>query len=73
MNVRREARRLAVDLIIDTVAEAVKELGSVPSGHLYAALTGVLNLTEYNMILAILQARGDVQLHGHVISWVGPS
>jgi len=63
----------AAKAIIEAVSDSIEELGSVPSGHLYASLMGVLTLDEYQLVLNILRARGDVELTGgHEVRWVRP-
>ena len=60
--------------IIQAVAEAIRELGEVPSGHLYANLMGQLSLEQYEHILGILKGAGLVrQSNAHLLTWVGGS
>jgi hypothetical protein len=54
------------------VAEAIRELGSVPSGHLYANLLGHLTLENYKSIIRTLRGAGLVEESNHVLTWVGP-
>lgn len=58
--------------IIKTVAEAIRELGSVPSGHLYARVMGYLSLDAYTRIVETLKRTGLVEEHGHLLTWVEP-
>lgn len=60
-----------VNEVVDLVAEAIKELGEVPSGHLYAALSGNLTLNVYQGIIARLVKRGDVKISNHLLTWIG--
>lgn len=60
---------LAVTL---AVGETIKELGSVPSGHLYAALMEKMSIHTYQMIIGALKKSGLVSESGHVLTWVGP-
>jgi hypothetical protein len=54
------------------VAETIRELGRVPSGHLYARLMGVLSMDAYERIIAILMKQGLVQrTAAHELVWVG--
>ncbi len=62
----------AVDAIL-AVAEAIRELKSVPSGHLYARLMGHMDLDGYQRVIAILKSTGLVTESGHVLTWVEPS
>lgn len=62
----------AANAITGVVRDIVKEMGSVPSGHLYAILMGMLTLDEYQAIVASLVDKGDVTLSGnHLLSWEG--
>ncbi len=57
--------------IIRAVADAIKELKEVPSGHLYAHLCGNLSLNEYNQIIEILQKSRLIIVKSNLITWVG--
>ena len=53
------------------VAEAIKALGSVPSGHLYAQLMGHMTLEHYQRIIGHLTDAGVIRVDGsHLIRWV---
>jgi hypothetical protein len=41
--------------ILQAVAEAIRELGEVPSGHLYANLMSKLTLAQFEQVLGVLQ------------------
>lgn len=58
---------------IMAVADAIKELGSVPSGRLYANLVGVMELSTYQTIIGILKNTKLITESGNVLSWVGPT
>jgi hypothetical protein len=58
--------------IVEAVAELIRDLGSVPSGHLYARLSSHFSLDQYNKILAILKHGKMVEESGFVLRWVGP-
>ena len=62
----------AVVQIVKAVSESIRELGSVPSGHLYAQLMGILNLDQYNQIIGILKRSGLVSESNHLLEWIGP-
>ena len=57
--------------IVLAVGEAIKDLGSVPNGHLYAQLMGKMNLETYNKVIAILVKTGAVKNENHLLTWVG--
>jgi hypothetical protein len=54
------------------IAQAIRELGSVPSGHLYARLMGHFSLNEYTQIIGALKSVGLVKEKAHLLTWVGP-
>ena len=58
--------------ITRAVADAIKSLGEVPSGHLYAHLMGKLSLNEYTQVIGILKRAGLVTESSHLLKWVGP-
>jgi hypothetical protein len=57
---------------VHAIAEAIRELGQVSDGTLYAALMGKLNLGQYQAIIAILVKAGLVSNFGHELRWAGP-
>lgn len=55
------------------IAETVRELGEVPSGHLYAGLMGKVSYYEYERCLGILIHAGLISRSGHhLLTWAGP-
>jgi hypothetical protein len=67
------AKLQAVIQVVRAVADAIKELGSVPSGHLYAQLMCRLELREYGRVIEILVDGGLVQKDAsHLLTWIGP-
>lgn len=60
---------------IDAVAAlgaAIKQLGEVPSGHLYARVMGHLTLEQYTWLIDALKRAHLVEEKNHVLRWVGP-
>jgi hypothetical protein len=56
------------------VAETIRELGEVPSGHLYAQLMGHMSLECYESIILGLTGAKLVKRDGsHLLRWVGPA
>ena len=53
------------------IAEAIRELKQVPSGHLYARLMGRLSLEEYNLLIGFIQRAGLIKIQNHLITWIG--
>lgn len=54
------------------VGEAIRDLGSVPNGTLYAQLMGQLSLESYTKIIDLLKKTGLVSEDNHVLTWTGP-
>ena len=54
------------------VADAIRSLGEVPSGHLYANLVGQLSLAQFEQIIGILKRAGLVREKGHLLTWLEP-
>jgi hypothetical protein len=57
--------------VVAAVTETIRELGEVPSGHLYARLMGRMSLETYNQIIQTIKNTGLVSETGHVLKWVG--
>ena len=57
--------------ILTAVADAIRELGEVPSGHLYAHLMTKLSLDPYEQVIATLKQAGLITESNHLLSWVG--
>ena len=60
----------AVEIIM-AVAEAIRSLGSVPSGHLYARVMPFMNLDAYTRVIETLKRAGLVTEKNHLLTWVG--
>ncbi len=59
--------------MVAAVAEAIRELKSVPSGHLYARLMGKLTLDEYESILDAIKKAGLIsEDRSNLLTWIGP-
>ena len=67
----REEQTKATIEVIKAVAEAIKTLGQVPSGHLYARLMGSLTLDQYQTIIDILEKGRLIKVEHHLITWLG--
>jgi hypothetical protein len=59
-------------MIVKNVGIAIRDLGSVPSGHLYAQLMGILTLDQYNAIIDALKSAKMVSESGYLLTWIGP-
>lgn len=67
------AQRTAAFNIVLSVAEAIRDLKSVPSSHLYAHLMGQMTLDQYNFVISTLKGAGVVTESGHLLTWTGPA
>lgn len=63
----------AVIGIISAVGDAIRELGEVPSGHLYANLMARMEFSTYEMVISSLKNAGLVTETGFILKWVGPA
>lgn len=61
--------------MVVAVSEAIREMGEVPSGHLFAILNARgVGIENYNRIINILITTGLVKrLPSHLLMWVGPA
>ena len=57
--------------ILRAVADAIRELGEVPSGHLYAHLMSKLSLEQYEQVIDVLKQAGLITESNHLLTWVG--
>ena len=66
----KEQQTEAVVEIIKAVADAIRELKRVPSGHLYARLMGHMDLDQYNLIIGLLINAGLIEkTNSHELIW----
>ena len=71
MEATAEQKRALV-LAVQALADAIRELGSIPSGHLYARLMDKLSLETYQMLIGVLKEAGKVKEHdSHLLVWIG--
>jgi hypothetical protein len=57
--------------ILRAVADAIRELGEVPSGHLYAHLMSKLSLEQYEQVIGVLKQARLIAESNHLLTWVG--
>lgn len=57
--------------VVMAIGETIKDLGHVPSGHLYAQVMGRLSLDQYNKVIDLLKKVGAVKEENHVLTWIG--
>jgi hypothetical protein len=63
-----------IDAVLEyvfAVGDAIRELGSVPSGHLYGMLMGEMTLERYNGVIGVLKKAGLVTESNHLLTWTG--
>lgn len=56
---------------VKAVASVIKDMGQVPSGHLYANLMQYMSLDVYQAIIALLVESKLITVKNHLITWVG--
>jgi hypothetical protein len=65
-----KAARAALEIAF-ALSEAIRELGEVPSGHLYAHVMGKMDLELYEAAIGAIVRAGLVKRRGDVLVWVG--
>jgi hypothetical protein len=71
---QQTADKLAAALsVIRLIADTIREVGSVPSGTLYANLMGRMDLGTYQRIIDTLKGAGLVsESRASLLTWIGP-
>lgn len=59
-------------MVVAAVVETVKEIGSIPSGHLYAQLMGRMNLETYEGIINTAKRCNLLKEENNVLTYCGP-
>ena len=73
---RTNANLTAVELtaafdFLKAILETIRELGEVPSGHLYARLADKITVAQYGQVIEILKRAGLVRESGaHLLTWI---
>jgi hypothetical protein len=67
----REQIKAALELMV-AVADSIRALDRVPSGHLYAHLMGQIDLQTFNLIISRLKGAGLIEEQNHELIWKGP-
>lgn len=62
----------AATLAALAMGETIRELGRVPSGHLYAAVMSKMSLQCYQQLIGVLKNAGLVREESHELIWCGP-
>ena len=70
----RTSEAIAAVRVAHAVAETIRELGQVPSGHLYARLMGIMELHQYEQVIGLLvDARLIERTPSRLLCWIGPA
>jgi hypothetical protein len=57
--------------ILIAVGQAIRELKTVPAGHLYARLMGKMDLEQFDAMIGVLEKQGLVKrTSDHQIAWI---
>ncbi len=59
--------------IVFVLAETIKELGTVPSGHLYAACMANVSFDEYTLAISAMKRLNWITEKSHLITWNCPA
>lgn len=51
------------------IADAVRELKQVPSGHIYAAVMGTMDINAYEKAIGLLCNSGVIRKNGDLLVW----
>ena len=67
-----DAQKAALVLAVDAIYEAIKLAGDagIPSGHLYAMVTGKMSIDIYQTIIGVLEEKGKINNKGHLLTAV---
>lgn len=58
--------------MVKAVADAIRDLGSVPSGHLWAHCMGSMGFDEYEWIIGQLIGAGLIRKNqSYLLTWIG--
>lgn len=58
--------------ILIAIADTIRDLKRIPSGHLYALLMPKMSLAEYDSCIGILERAGVVRkTSSHELVWIG--
>ncbi len=67
---RATANQLQAGLAaLKAIADAVRELKQVPSGHIYAAVMGVMDINAYEKAVSMLCNAGVIRKAGDLLVW----
>lgn len=74
MNNYKTRETVAALEIVLAIADTIRALGEVPSGHLYARLMGRMTIDQYNVVIdALVRAEVVKRDDCHMLTWIGPA
>lgn len=65
-----EAKRI---LMLEALSEAIKSLGNVPAGELYAHVMHAINHEEFESSISMLVRLKFVSRSNNMLTWCGPA
>ena len=69
--ITKQAKVEAAIGILRALTEAIRDLGQVPNGHLYANLMGKMSFEDYSMAIEIIKGSGLIKEVVNELIWVG--
>jgi len=72
MPTTKEQVKAAIE-VTRAIANAIRELHEVPSGHLYTQLMGHLSLDQYQAVIDGLERVKLIKVENYLITWIGPA
>ena len=67
-----KVRAKAYVTMILAISDCIRDLGEVPSDHLYARLMDKLSIEAYQSIINALINTKVVREQNHLLTWIGP-
>ena len=64
---------LAAIKIVQALAEAIRDVGSIPSGQLYAHVMQHISIQVYEGSIRTLEGAGLITKKGNLLMWIGPA
>jgi hypothetical protein len=68
--ITKEQKEAAFKCVL-ALTESIKELGSVPSGHLYAQIMDRCSLSQYTQLIKMVIGTGLVTKDNNLLTWIG--
>ena len=68
-----QTQAVAAIQMVSALAEAIRSVERIPSGHLYAQVMGSMSLENYQQAIGFLKRAGLVTETAHMLTWSGPT